>query len=336
MPTVQLLARDNGFGLSRSQRLLADALNQVGYEVIINGKDARCAKRRRKTSVRLAVAARQGLTPLRRQHRYDINIMLEHVWPESLHEARRNIYMPNPEWVDRHDLRYLRCFDLVLGKTQDAVDIFQARGVKGAYMGFISEDRHDPDVPRETAFFHLAGGALIKGTERLMEVWRKHPEWPLLTVLQDPRRARPGPTARNIAHRIEYLDVTRPEQRAEMSRLQNSHLFHICPSETDTWGHYIGEGLGVGALMLATNAPPMTEMVQPDRGLLIDYSHTGRRGLATTYYFDEKALVARVEEAIHMPTAERDARRQAARQWLLAMRESFPARVAEAMAQLPA
>jgi hypothetical protein len=336
MPTLQIVAHDNGFGLSRSQRLLADALRANGYEVLVNGLDDRDATRRRSTGLRLQTAARRWFGPLGRTlPRHDINIMLEHAWPAAFHQARRNVYMPNPEWVDRHDLRYLRRFDLVLGKTHDATDIFARRGMPSVYMGFVSTDNHDAAIPREAAFFHLAGGALIKGTDRLMAVWRRHPEWPRLTVLQDPRRAQPSPAAPNIEHRVTYLSASDPVHGAELRRLQNAHLFHLCPSETDTWGHYIGEAMGVGALTLTTDAPSMNEMVQPDRGLMIAYGRTGMRGLAATYFFDEMALERAVEQAIAMPSEERDRRRERARAWFMDMQQSFTERVGTAMDALP-
>ncbi|NII10826.1 glycosyltransferase family 4 protein [Oleiagrimonas sp. C23AA] len=332
MPTVQLLARDNGFGLSRSLRLVADALRKHGHDVVINGQDEACGRRRRLAATRVAVSFRSGLKSLNRiLPRYDANIMLEHIWPQGLHEASRNIYMPNPEWVDRHDLRYLPRMDAVFGKTHDTVRIFREMGVTSSYVGFASEDRLDETVTRDRRFFHLAGGAYIKGTERLLSLWRKHPEWPLLTVLQDPSRARPGPTARNIAHRIEYLDLNDPVQRREMSRLQNSHLFHLCPSETDGWGHYMAEAMGVGALVLSVDAPPMNEMVTTDRGLLINYHRSGRRRLATTYFFDEQALEKAVDGALSMPEEEMKKKREAARHWFEQMCASFPQRLHDAI-----
>ena len=50
-----------------------------------------------------------------------------------------------------------------------------------------------------------------------------------------------GAPAANIDHRIGYLD------EAELKRLQNAHVFHLCPSETEGFGHYLVEAMGIGA-----------------------------------------------------------------------------------------
>jgi hypothetical protein len=42
-------------------------------------------------------------------------------------------------------------------------------------------------------------------------------------------------SACNIDYRSDYLDDV------ELRRLQNESLFHLCPSETEGWGHYLVE-----------------------------------------------------------------------------------------------
>ena len=37
---------------------------------------------------------------------------------------------------------------------------------------------------------------------------------------------------------------------AELREIQNANLFHLCPSETEGFGHYIVEALSVGAIVL--------------------------------------------------------------------------------------
>ena len=43
-------------------------------------------------------------------------------------------------------------------------------------------------------------------TRMVLETWARHPEWPLLTVVQHPRIADFRPAAANIVHRVDYLD----------------------------------------------------------------------------------------------------------------------------------
>ena len=37
--------------------------------------------------------------------------MLEHVWPQFLHQARYNVLVPNPEWCDRRDRSFFDAID---------------------------------------------------------------------------------------------------------------------------------------------------------------------------------------------------------------------------------
>lgn len=304
--SINLIAWDNKVGLSTDVHLLADALRAGGYAVHFS--TLRRGKLR-KWSRPVRLRARYAWRRLLGRECYDVNLFLEHVRPEDLPFARRNFLIPNPEWCLPKDVALLPRIDGVLLKTRHAQPIFAALDCRTAAIGFTSVDRLDAAVPREHTFFHLAGRSTNKGTERLLALWRRHPEWPRLTVVQNPRTATPGPPAANIAHRIDYIDD------AEMQRLQNANAFHVCCSETEGFGHYIGEAMSVGAVVLATDAPPMNELVSPGRGVLVGYDATGTQHLATTYRFSEAALEAAVLRCIAMDDAERNALGRGARAW---------------------
>ncbi|MGH8232946.1 MAG: glycosyltransferase [Rhodanobacteraceae bacterium] len=324
MIRVNLIARDNGFGLTRNLHLLHDALAGAGCEITI------CGIRRG--------SLRKALHPLKLQagnvarrlagkgtQRWDVNLMLERVRPEYLETARRNVLMPHPEWFDERDRAWLPRLDRAFVLTHHAISIFERLGMKVDYTGFTSEDRLDRSVPRERIFFHLAGRSANKGTETLLALWRRHPEWPCLTVLQSPRSARPGPPAANIAHWVDYI----PD--AELRHIQNAHRFHLCPSETEGFGHYLVEALGVGAVVVTLGAPPMNEMVTSDRGALVPFSRTGIQSLATTYFYDGAAMEMAIERLLATSDAELERMGQAARSWFEDNDRAFRTRIADAV-----
>lgn len=316
--SVNLIAWDNKVGLSTDIRLLADALRAGGYAVHFS--TLRRGKLR-KWSRPVRLRARYVWRRLRGHECYDVNLFLEHVRREDLPFARRNFLIPNPEWCLPKDVELLPRVTGVLLKTRHAQPIFAGLDCRTAAIGFASVDRLDTTVPRERTFFHLAGRSTNKGTERLLALWRRHPEWPRLTVIQNPRTAMPGAPAANIAHRIDYIDDT------ELQRLQNASAFHVCCSETEGFGHYIGEAMGVGAVVLTTDAPPMNELVTPECGVLVAYDSTGTQHLATTYHFSDTALEAAVQRCIAMDDAEREALGRNARAWFEHNNMGFPARV---------
>jgi len=121
---------------------------------------------------------------------------------------------------------------------------------------------------------------------------------------------------------------------ADLRALQNRNLFHLCPSETEGFGHHLVEGMSTGAITLATDAPPMNEMVTNARGVLVAYAHTGKQQLATTYFVDDNALEAGIERMIAFDANERRALSQAARAWWEQNDREFRQRLAAAIRSL--
>ncbi|HJU08220.1 MAG TPA: glycosyltransferase [Rhodanobacteraceae bacterium] len=327
MIRVNLIARDNGFGLSRNLRLLHDALDQAGFEVTVSGiRRGALRKLLHPAKLRARSVARRLVG--KAAQRWDVNLMLERVRPEYLSTARRNVLLPHPEWFDERDRVWLPRIDRVFALTHHAVPTFEQLGMKVTYAGFTSEDRIDRGVPRERAFFHLAGRSSNKGTDTLLSLWQKHPEWPKLTVLQSSRVDRPLVNAPNIAHRVDYIADD------ELKRMQNAHRFHLCPSETEGFGHYLVEAMGVGAVVVTLDAPPMNEMVTPERGALVPWSHTGTQNLATTYFYEPGAMQAVIERLLATPDTELSRIGTAARGWFEDNDRGFRTRIAEAMRAL--
>ncbi|MGH8213480.1 MAG: glycosyltransferase [Rhodanobacteraceae bacterium] len=325
MTSIALIGYDNGIGLSRDIRLLAVALRACGYAVTVNAlKGDRVGRR---AGLRGAwerfVESRRSLSG--RIPEYDLSIMVERVRPVYARRARINALLVNPDWFKSSDREY---FDLLAGllvKTREAEARVAGLGKPVHYVGFTSEDRMDAGVARKKTFFHLAGHSRIKGTAHLLEVWRRHPEWPVLTVVQHLRRAAARVAASNIVHRAEFVDD------AELNRLQNENAFHVCCSETEGFGHYIVEAMSVGAVVLTTDAPPMNELVTPERGMLVSHAGTGRQHLATTYQFSEVALEAAVQRCLEMDEAARLEIGRRARAWFEQNERGFAGRLRTAI-----
>lgn len=319
---IQLLGWDNGVGLSRDLALLHAALADAGHQVTLS---KRGRGNWRKIGRWIRSHALQLQTWLSPRHRFDLNIMLEHVFAEYLSSAAYTAFIPNPEWCLPKDTARLGRVNAVMAKTHHAQRIFGKLGHQTHYIGFTSPDRHDPAIARQRAFFHLAGRSQNKGTESLLALWRKHPQWPPLTVVQNKITARPGPEASNIQHLVGYLSDD------ELKRLQNAHQFHVCPSETEGYGHYLVEAMSVGAVVLTVDGEPMNELVTAERGVLVPAARTGTQHLATTYYFSEDAMAAAVEALLGLSDAQLDQYSQAARHWYERNAAEFPRRLLKAV-----
>ncbi|HSE11157.1 MAG TPA: glycosyltransferase [Rudaea sp.] len=320
MASINLIARDNGFGLSRDLRLLATALGARGHDVSLSPqRGGKLHKTFGPWRPRLRAVSRRlrGLDA----HEFDANLMLEHVRPEWFALGRRNVMMPNPDWFLPSDARALAGIDCVFAKTRQAEALFAALGRRVVFTGFTSQDRHDASVPRQRTFFHLAGRSMTKNTEGVLALWRRHPRWPRLTVVQDPRTAQPGAPAPNIDHRIGHLDD------AELRRLQNEHRFHLCPSQAEGFGHYLVEAMSAAAVTLTLDAEPMNELVTPERGVLVPVARTAMHHMATANFFDDAAMEQAIERLIGMSDAECERLGAAARAWFIDNDRAFPDRL---------
>lgn len=310
-PRIQLLARDNGAGLSRDMALLAAALGEAGAAVGTTALPHRGRVAEWLTRARLAARAPA----------FDLTLMLERVRPEFARAARRNVLVPNPEYFRARDRAALACVEEAWVKTRHAERLFATLGMPVHYIGFTSRDRRDPSVPRRHAFFHGPGRSNNKGTAALLKLWAAHPEWPTLTVAWRRKHIDLGTLPANVRLTREHLDDDAYRQ------LQNAHRFHLCPSQTEGYGHYLVEAMSCGAVVVTLDAEPMNELVAAERGVLVPATATGSQDLATLYGFDDADMARAIERCVAMPETEAAMLGAAARDWYDAERAAFAERL---------
>lgn len=307
--TVKIVARQNGVGLDRDIQLVQRALPEqwpVEYHSVRSMAPLRS---------RLSRWGAVGRSP-----DHALNILIERVplaWSYSL---GRKVLIPNQERFPLRHLARLGRIDRVLCKSRHAEAIFREQRCETRFIGFTSVDRYLPDVrPDFSKFLHLAGRSTLKGTAMLLELWRQHPGWPPLTLVQHPDNA-PKHAPANVNLIVDYLtdEVLR--------RIQNDHGIHLCPSLSEGWGHYIAEGMSCGALVVTTDAPPMNELVDASRGCLVPWLASHPRHLGTNYVVNPQAMKAAVESLLHTAPAEIEQRAKAAREWFLENDRGFSAR----------
>ncbi|MFC3219009.1 glycosyltransferase [Tianweitania populi] len=307
LPSTLILGKSNSYGLTRDAEILqaaiAEAGGQAGYATI---------KQR---------SWWQRLLRIKRAKRI---VHLERAFPGWFGAASDETFLvPNQERFPRRQIGRLRHVDRVLAKTRHGEAVFSALGVPTSYLGFSSPDRLLPDVPKDFGrFFHLAGGSTLKGTEDVLDLWRKHPEWPELVLVQKADNA-PGGVPANVRLMSGYLDDE------ALKHLQNACGVHLCPSRSEGWGHHLLEGLSVGALVVTTDAPPMNEHVDPTCGVLVPYGRSEPRHLGTNFYVDPTGLEAAIERIMAMPDAEKRALGLAARKRYEAIDAGFRQRVGD-------
>lgn len=232
--------------------------------------------------------------------RFDINLFLAPILPEWLPMARRNVVMPNVDSYPEHLVKWLPQADVVMAKTRLTERIFKDLGCKTEFTSFSSRDHLEESVKRDRMKFFHSCSSPHKGTRSLLETWCNHPEWPELVALISRDEVVPEfIDAANITLLRKNLPLD------EVKRLQNSCVFHLCCSEAEGYGHHIMEAMSCRGVPLTTNAPPMNELIDASRGLLVEHQEPSlKHGLSRAYYFKPEALEAQVERAMALSDEE--------------------------------
>ncbi len=254
-PTINLIYKKSLFGLSRDAKILHDELKKLGYSV-------------RSFKVKSSKPVRKA----------DINLFLEDVNPDFFSAAKKNYFIPNPEWYYK-EMPIIAELDMILCKTHEAERIFKQYHPHTVFLGFTSIDRFDSKVKKNyLQALHTAGGSYQKGTDSVVKAWELNPQLPGITIYRQQGRCDYPP----LYNMQLFCCFVNDE---ELIKLQNSYGLHLCPSETEGFGHYIMEALSCEAIPITTNAPPMNEIVTDNR-CLASYTHTSEQRLAINYYVD--------------------------------------------------
>lgn len=316
-PVVRIVARTNGVGLDRDVQLIQRAL-PAGAIIEHHGI-------RSWHPIGERTLAAIGL---RRLPAALINVLIERVPTTWAHSSGINVLIPNQERFPQRHLRRLRHVDVVLCKSLHAQQIFASHGATARYIGFTSVDRHLNEIePDFGKFLHVAGRSTLKGTEMLLELWRDNSHWPRLTIVQHPNNASKD-VPKNVEMIVDYL----PDE--VLRRMQNEHGIHLCPSLSEGWGHYIVEAMSCGALVVTTDGPPMNELVDAQRGIVVPWDRSEKRHLGTNYFVDRQAMRQTIETIIGSEPASLKKQGQAARAWFVENDAAFVQRAAAAIDQL--
>lgn len=271
--------------------------------------------------------------------RADLNLFLEVMMPNVLSLSRENWYVPNCEWHNPINDRFLPQITKVLCKTRDCEKIWKERlrtdrPERVIYTGFEARDLYDEAVPRELKFLHVAGESEFKGTEAVILGWRRLPQAvltvPPLTVVTRQKKFQ------DLAKDTSGVTCLERVSEEELRQLMNSHRFHLLPSAYEGFGHSLHESIGCDAEVLTTNAAPMKDANGVAQDLLVAVHHTDRRSLATMSHVDEVGVVDAVRRALalageagmlphlaHDIKARFEARRGRARQAFMVDRQAF-------------
>ena len=301
MPTVNLISRDNGIGLSTDMDLLETMLTGAGYDVH-----------------RVPWQSTQ-------MRRCDVGIFLELFNPRLVRYARHTVGVFNLEWFDARWRSHLPTLTQLWAKSSDAHATYERLRLRSHQTGFLSRDLYSPDVERTPSCLHLKGHSGLKNTQAVLDAWAANPDLPPLTIIAQQPIPHPPPGVTVLGH-LPFADV--------VTHL-NRHQIHVCPSRAEGWGHYITEGLSTGAAVITTNAAPMNEHVHSDWGWLLPSTGQRKRSLATEHDVDPDHIATAVREAAEMTPDERLDVAKRARESVATRNEQFRQTALDLLGKMP-
>lgn len=256
--------------------------------------------------------------------RADVNIFLEVVMPNVFNLSRENWLVPNCEWWNPINDRFLPLFTKVLCKTKDCFRIWSAKVGENncVFTGFEARDLYKPGVPRENKFLHVAGESEFKNTESVINAWRSS-NWSYkpfpLTVITRQRKYQ------ELCQNVEGVTCLSRVTDDELVELMNSHRFHLLPSAYEGFGHALNEGLGCGALVITTAAPPMSEFEGVVSNWKVPVINKTARSLAQLAHVSPVGVMVAACKAISAAdnVPELECRSRQARESFLSSRELF-------------
>lgn len=303
--SVNIIGGNNGAGLGVDAQLLLRVLAEAGlWGTWSKGNHPR------RVWQAFRAAGLGGLA------QYDVNVFLETVLPNWLPYARKNVLIPNQEWFLEENLAHMHRIDRVLCKSESARQMFAGKGYRTQWIGFSGKDHFAGELAAGHApsALHQAGRSEHKGTRFVVEAWRRHPEWPMLTVLRRSELSAPDFDV-SPANNIRFIQERLPDEA--MLALQRQHPIHVMPSEVEGYGQTLSESLSVGAVVVTTDAPPMNELITRDRGVLVGAGAGVPMNFGFRYQVEVAALEVALTDVFTWSREARLAMGQAARQWFV-------------------
>lgn len=269
MKTVNIICHDNGSGLSRDTAIVKEILEGAGYEVFYTNNKVNEFHNRT----------------------FDMNIFIEILDKKYFKQARKNIFIPNPEWFFLEWKSILPSVDTIIAKTLDCKNLFYHHK-NVVYTSFTSYDKKVKTEKRKS-FFHSAGNSLSKGTEAVKEAWKHNKDLPTLNLIHRERLGKMNMGQDNVNHIIGKV------AEEDFKTLQNQSLFHICASKYEGFGHYINEAKSTGAIVLTPALTPMKELVG-NSGILMSPFRVSKMRLATTAIIAKEGIMNGVRMALQL------------------------------------
>jgi glycosyltransferase involved in cell wall biosynthesis len=338
--TARIIFTRSGRGLLKDAGMLQMLLRQNGWQVSLRGVSSshfvdrftyywERAKIRLPRPLQRLLDQFQLLLGKLRFCGVDLQIHLEIPFSTFLGACPENWLIPNQEWANMQQLQFLPYLSRILCKTQAAVGAYRPFNADVFFIGFsntlagnLPAFRSEPE--RFRRFLHVAGNNQKKGSAAVIEAWRRNPGWPNLDfVTERPEQFAPLP---------ENVTVWQSVSDEALDTLRARSGVVLAPSEVEGFGHVILEAMAWGAVTITTDAEPMNELVNGDRGRLVAWHKKEPCRMGYRYFVSVEDLESVINQLLLTPEADLTALATKARAWVEENHRKFEAAFKEQMA----
>jgi hypothetical protein len=218
----------------------------------------------------------------------DVNIFFDSINYMFLRSAKYNVLIPNLNMFSRDELEFVNFFDLVIAKTNYAVDVikpFMEDKEKLIYMGWRSSDLANLSIDKNFKEFIINYSNDFVDCQKLIDSWEPH--FPNLNIVLNKKKIkldRDG-KANVIFHR--GLD------RKAYEKLYNKCGVNICLEERCEYPHEIERGALSRSIILTLDKGPCSEIFKDSEGDVFSVYCKKKKldgGLGSKYLFDGGSL----------------------------------------------
>ena len=188
----------------------------------------------------------------------EINVFFEVLNPSLFTYARKNIYIPNPEWTYRTWIPYLSMMDEIWVKTHEAETIFKELHSNVRYIGWTSVAKGITKKNFHKAVY-VAGKNIYRHPQIIVDAYKTHPrvvDLPELHIVYDGTRVSVN-IPEELRNKIKEYPSTLKENK--YNEIVQECGLAICISGAEGFGHAVNECASSGSILLLNEILPFRE-----------------------------------------------------------------------------
>jgi len=251
------------------------------------------------------ICEERDINTIKQNETYDKQFFIEHIFPNLLTNSPCNIYIPNLEFINQNDynLMQTKYIKYVIAKTNHSYnELYKILGNKVVKWIWSSIDRNICTIqPDFNQYLHIKGQSRFKNSQMILDIWRNHPEWPMLHIVHYGDLNKNG--FLQIKEPVVINDnITLYQYKLDdnsLKHLMNKCGNHICPSQTEGYGHYINEARSVGAVIITTNSEPMNEFTTKKYGFLVNVNSIKKLNMGMLCLIEQSELENTIKKCIN-------------------------------------